>query len=517
METITCRRRGGIIMFCMKCGKQIPDNAGFCPECGAQLTGLQDQQSMPRMRADAGTPQPPAGAGSQPEKKKKGKLPLIIAGAVAVIAVFAVIGGSSSGEKDSTVKETEAKEESTEAAAASEAAVESSAPVSGRSFTALEFYQDCEEMIGSTDSMSIDVTQKAYDFIRNHDDLFPSADGNIDAGLIDMSIDYRSLNKNISRYGDRLVVLPELGVNQIFETEYKDGAYLTEINTVDINGQQYYILYNGELPDVFEEDVISVTGLPLGTGKFSNTEGGETLVIYIAPCQVLSEGAGTAGMQAPPAAAGTQTQTPPANAGYTTMAGLSGDEIQQMLLDAKLSADEYILPTVDREYLPESMFQYFSDEDLRLAINEVYARHGRQYQSEDLNRYFSGKTWYRGTVPADVFSESVFNTYEKSNVDMMAALQNARKNGGTYSPAGAYEYLHTEIAGGPTEYYSKAPLLVTENGDGTLTVEDGYESFTMYPEGSGRWSASFSEGYASLEGVELSMEYGDGADIYLKK
>ncbi len=106
----------------------------------------------------------------------------------------------------------------------------------------------------------------------------------------------------------------------------------------------------------------------------------------------------------------------------------TGDEIRQMVQDGKESPDGYIFPDADKEYLSESMLQYFSDEDLRLGVNEIYARHGRAFQTEDLNIYFSRKNWYRGTIPAESFSESVFNSYEKSNIDLIARIREERGN-----------------------------------------------------------------------------------------
>ena len=50
--------------------------------------------------------------------------------------------------------------------------------------------------------------------------------------------------------------------------------------------QQYSVYYNGELDDVFEDDTVEVTGLPLGTSSFENTEGGDTLVVVLAGCRV---------------------------------------------------------------------------------------------------------------------------------------------------------------------------------------------------------------------------------------
>ena len=52
--------------------------------------------------------------------------------------------------------------------------------------------------------------------------------------------------------------------------------------------QQYSVYYNGELDDVFEDDTVEVTGLPLGTSSFENTEGGDTLVVVLAGCRAVS-------------------------------------------------------------------------------------------------------------------------------------------------------------------------------------------------------------------------------------
>ncbi len=52
--------------------------------------------------------------------------------------------------------------------------------------------------------------------------------------------------------------------------------------SLDDDGNQYYIFYLGELPDIFEEDTIGVYGLPLSMSRFANTGGGTTL------CPVLA-------------------------------------------------------------------------------------------------------------------------------------------------------------------------------------------------------------------------------------
>lgn len=56
-------------------------------------------------------------------------------------------------------------------------------------------------------------------------------------------------------------------------------------------------------------------------------------------------------------------------------------------------------------------------EDLRIARNEIYARHGYIFKSQDLRDYFSSKSWYQPTC-SDASSLSL-NEYELYNVDLI--------------------------------------------------------------------------------------------------
>ena len=65
-------------------------------------------------------------------------------------------------------------------------------------------------------------------------------------------------------------------------------------------------------------------------------------------------------------------------------------------------------------------------DQIRFAINEIYARHGRAFQTEDLNEYFSSKSWYTPLYSADEFAaieDSVMNDYEKENIKFLAAIR----------------------------------------------------------------------------------------------
>ena len=70
---------------------------------------------------------------------------------------------------------------------------------------------------------------------------------------------------------------------------------------------------------------------------------------------------------------------------------------------------------------------YMQDmEDLRIARNEIYARHGRKFDSNELRTYFESKSWYRGTVDPEDFSVSCFNQYENANAAFLNQKENER-------------------------------------------------------------------------------------------
>ena len=76
----------------------------------------------------------------------------------------------------------------------------------------------------------------------------------------------------------------------------------------------------------------------------------------------------------------------------------------------------YILPQSSERLLTDSDVDGMSYEELQMAINEIYARHGRKFSSQSVQNYFDGQSWYQGTVKPDDFSDSVFSQIEGQNV-----------------------------------------------------------------------------------------------------
>ena len=86
---------------------------------------------------------------------------------------------------------------------------------------------------------------------------------------------------------------------------------------------------------------------------------------------------------------------------------------------AEAAKNDYICPGSDSRYLTEADVSGLSDWELLLARNEIYARHGRKFDDPSIRAYFESKSWYNGTIDPDNFDASVFNDYEKANIEFI--------------------------------------------------------------------------------------------------
>ncbi len=84
---------------------------------------------------------------------------------------------------------------------------------------------------------------------------------------------------------------------------------------------------------------------------------------------------------------------------------------------------EYMLPGSDTTYITMSDLKGFSAEECRIARNEIYARHGRKFDDEELQKYFDGKDWYHGTIALGDFTEDMLNEYELANRDVIVEYE----------------------------------------------------------------------------------------------
>lgn len=94
---------------------------------------------------------------------------------------------------------------------------------------------------------------------------------------------------------------------------------------------------------------------------------------------------------------------------------------------------DYIFPESNSRYLTEEDVSGYSSEQLELAKNEIYARHGRQFVTQRIADYFNSKSWYQGTIDPETFDaqqDSIFNEYEIANIQMLDQWQMLKEAAG---------------------------------------------------------------------------------------
>ncbi len=108
----------------------------------------------------------------------------------------------------------------------------------------------------------------------------------------------------------------------------------------------------------------------------------------------------------------------------------------------------------------------FTDEEVKEAINEMYAYKGLAFEEQDLLEYYKGYGWYNPTVAPKDFSESKFSDTEKENLKKLKARVD-------YTPSG--------VPSGTTEEYT--PAVAGERFEmvrgGSYFVPEGFDNITQ--------------------------------------
>ncbi|MCM1549909.1 MAG: YARHG domain-containing protein [Clostridium sp.] len=140
---------------------------------------------------------------------------------------------------------------------------------------------------------------------------------------------------------------------------------------------------------------------------------------------------------------------------YITMCNQAAERNASLQITASgihYDAEEYVIAISSIYPLNEDYLQYLSDNDLWIAKNEIYARHGRQFNNEYLQQYFNRCTWYEGTIPAEQFEESTLSQLEQDNIGRLEAAKE--------------EYARRHPY--PKEYSASDTAMEDLTGDGTL-------------------------------------------------
>lgn len=96
-------------------------------------------------------------------------------------------------------------------------------------------------------------------------------------------------------------------------------------------------------------------------------------------------------------------------------------------------SSEISIKEITNKWLDLSQDLEYSKKELEIAKNEIFARHGHDFSSEELANYFEGQKWYK-KIEGKKVSYDELNDIEKANVDLIdryiqIAIQKEASNG----------------------------------------------------------------------------------------
>ena len=374
-------------MFCPNCGTEIKEKKTFCPKCGSPLGVEAVQEDTKTVEAAASTENvhenviPPQGAPVPP--KKRGKKKFIIGGIVAVVLILiAVMIGTSGGDTGTTSTD-----------------------------TYIETVQN--GYLGEFTDMTVQELLSSY----YEDQLGCTAEwdgGENDDGQQIVEVKYTD-----ETVGDTTIQFKMLD-EQVFKisafhdpnTEIEKASDLAaELNSL------YFMAYttkheteldSAEKMKAFIDELDQISGSAVLYGAAANYTGDRAQL-----CTLFGEDA-------------LETSVPWVldAYGYLDM----NDYAQQDTADttavelastADISSADYIFPS-DRQYITESDMAGWDQKTALLARNEIFARHGYVFQTQEIQNYFAAKSWY---TPNSSYDGSDLSDVEKANVDTISAYE----------------------------------------------------------------------------------------------
>lgn len=110
-------------------------------------------------------------------------------------------------------------------------------------------------------------------------------------------------------------------------------------------------------------------------------------------------------------------------------------------------AAQYEIPISSIMQIEEYQLANFSDNELWIARNEIYARHGKIFQNEYLNLYFNSCSWYQPIENKTEVGERELNQVEIANLQIILKAESAYTAKHTYPK----QYLSGEFYDLPLE------------------------------------------------------------------
>jgi len=90
------------------------------------------------------------------------------------------------------------------------------------------------------------------------------------------------------------------------------------------------------------------------------------------------------------------------------------------LSSSKAVSGDYVIVDSDSRVISTSELVNLTPWQLKVARNEIYARHGRPFVHKDLQCYFATKSWYHGNPN---YSDSLLTAIDNKNVATILAYE----------------------------------------------------------------------------------------------
>jgi len=88
------------------------------------------------------------------------------------------------------------------------------------------------------------------------------------------------------------------------------------------------------------------------------------------------------------------------------------------------SDEEFIIPDSATRVLTKEEIKDLTADEAQMAINEIYARHGRKFLWETVRKYFESKSWYKGIIEANEFDPASMSYLEWQNIELLKTHMN---------------------------------------------------------------------------------------------
>lgn len=104
-----------------------------------------------------------------------------------------------------------------------------------------------------------------------------------------------------------------------------------------------------------------------------------------------------------------------------------GNTVYEITSMTYYDKSDYIIPNSGTKLLTKDDVSHLSKQQLALARNEIYARHGRKFKMEQFRNYFSQKSWYKENPNYNYEDEaSNLNSIEAKNAVMILSVENSK-------------------------------------------------------------------------------------------